>query len=116
MSVTAYSGDIKRRTEVVGIFPNEDAIVRLIGAILLERNDEWRANTTAPATPRLGTRSQATIDTMARQRFDAITKATTSPPNVPVTPRRSQEAAGGTAALTPWRFRTPAPPTRESDN
>ena len=32
---------IKWRTNVVGIFPNEYAITRLIGAILVEQNDEW---------------------------------------------------------------------------
>ena len=38
------NAEIKRRTNVVGIFPNYASITRLVGAMMLEQNDEWSLN------------------------------------------------------------------------
>jgi len=39
--IERLNGEIKRRAEVVDIFPNDDAITRLVGALLLEQKNEW---------------------------------------------------------------------------
>jgi hypothetical protein len=87
------NGEIKRRTEVVGIFPNDEAIVRLVGAILLEQNDEWAVQRARSMT----------LETMASLSDDPLVGSPAELPSIP-TPRRispspSPELSDGRAGL-----------------
>ena len=89
------NGDIKPRPEVVGIFPNDHAILRRVGAFLLEQNDEWAVQ-----------RSRyMTLETIATMSDDPLISL---PSTKPTLIRPSGRSRGRLSYTTSWdtiRFR-----------
>ena len=65
--IERLSKEVKRRADVVGIFPNEGVTIRLIGALLLEANDEWQLQHRYMQTEAMAELTPTTIDAVPTQ-------------------------------------------------
>lgn len=95
--IERINGEIKRRTDVVGICPNDNAIVCLVGALLLEQNDEWAVQRTRYATKPLRSPSGSGRIGMAEARrttFLLCAKAPSAPAIASLFPNRAIQEFG----------------------